>query len=61
MSLWGVVSNDKHEQHVLPCEKDGEIQNNHTPQSDCWCKPKPDTDVRSMYIHNDPERGGFNS
>lgn len=60
MSLWGVVHKDN-EQHVLPCEKDGEIQNNHTPSADCWCKPRQDAEVRSMYIHNDPERGGFNS
>lgn len=61
MSLWGVAQNDKHEQHVVPCDKDGTLLNNHTASAECWCKPRRDKDVNNMFIHNDPERGGFNS
>ena len=62
MSLWGVVENhETHERHVLPVGADGELLNGHVAARDCYCKPRQDEEAASVLIHNDPERGGFNS
>lgn len=61
MSYWGVWrSYTSDELHVVPCDEDGNVIA-HVCTTECWCKPVPDGEVPDMFVHNDPERGGYNA
>lgn len=61
MSKWGIFHVED-EIHVAPCDDDGELIGDHELEPKCKCKPvKTRYRHKTLYIHEDPERGGYNS
>ncbi len=62
MSKWGTIHCiEDYSKHVLPIDERGKPFGKHKPSMDCHCKPKRDDKDPSLIIHNDAERGGYNS
>jgi len=56
--MWGVVTSDEGELHVMPCDEDGGLLPEHVLSTHCYCGPRQDVEVECLWIHQDPERGG---
>jgi hypothetical protein len=63
VSQWGVFHDDRDDsKHVAPVLSDGRLALNHQLTQFCRCGPVLDTEVRfDIWIHQDPEHGGYNS
>lgn len=60
MSQWGIFRDDQERTHIAPILADGRLPVNHSLNVFCQCGPREElisADV-SMWIHQDPERGG---
>jgi hypothetical protein len=47
------------EKHVLPVDEEGHAL--HVPSRNCQCKPRQDVEEPRLWIHNDPEKGGYDA
>ena len=66
MSQWGVFREDTGEIHIAPVLDDGRLALKHALNEFCSCGPKreqliEDDLVMWLWVHQDPEKGGFNS
>jgi hypothetical protein len=62
MSQWGVLYEDTGECHVAPVLPDGRLALHHALHEFCPCGPKPQLhDDKQIWVHQDAERGGFDS
>lgn len=65
MSKWGVFRNfgaDDPDIHICPLDHDKvEDGTRHHIGRECDCRPRVDDKVPTLIIHNDRERGGFDS
>lgn len=63
MSQWGVFRDERGDVHVAPVLDDGRIASNHSCNEFCQCRPRLDkADLEcEIWVHQDRERGGFNS
>lgn len=54
MTKWGIFELDDTTVHVVPCDYKGAIKENHTPDIQCFCKPRIiHEDARVVISHND--------
>jgi hypothetical protein len=62
VSQWGVVRDDERGIHVAPVLSDGCLDVRHQLTEFCACGPREEfiTETVSIWIHRDPERGGYN-
>lgn len=52
--MWGVFcADDGDSYHVMPCDKQGSVLNDHRCDIYCWCKPLVDNSEPSLLIHFD--------
>lgn len=59
MSKWAVYENHTDQsRHAVPVDDEGELLGGHVPTTHCECGPKL---KEGLWLHFDPERGGFNS
>lgn len=62
MSKWGPISALDGWIHIVPCDEQGVILAPHVPSITCECEPVEDDECpNSMLVHQDNERGGYNS
>jgi hypothetical protein len=60
MSKWGhFYDTPDGSMHVAPCDKQGNLLEPHILSETCQCKP--DWIDNKYWVHNDPEKGGFNA
>lgn len=63
MSQWGVFRDDEQRVHIAPMLPDGRLPVHHSLNEFCPCGPREEllTRYESMWVHQDPERGGHNA
>jgi hypothetical protein len=60
VSKW-IVYEGYSQLHVLPVDGWGVVVPPHVGHDECKCGPRPDPEQPNVIIHQDRERGGFNS
>lgn len=67
MSQWGTFRDDDGHIHVAPALPDGRLALNHSKHEYCQCGPRADQLMQDcggdvvIWVHQDPERGGYDS